>query len=37
MNNYAVETRRRSRSLLIVEGKHEKMNCFGLFLSVFQN
>lgn len=24
MNNYAIETRRRSRSLLVVEGKHEK-------------
>ena len=37
MNNYAVEKRRRSRSLLIVEGKHEKDELFWLISNVFQN
>lgn len=35
MNNYAVETRRRSRSLLIVEGKHEKNELFWLIFKCF--
>ena len=35
MNNYAVETRRRSRSLLIVEGKHEKDELFWLIFKCF--
>ena len=30
MNKYAVEARHRRRSLLIVEGKHEKESLFGL-------
>ena len=35
MNNYAVETRRRSRSLLVVEGKHEKDELFWLIFKCF--
>lgn len=35
MNNYAVETRRRSRSLLVVEGKHEKDELFWLVFKCF--
>lgn len=35
MNNYAVGTRRRSRSLLIVEGKHEKDELFWLIFKCF--
>lgn len=35
MNNYGVETRRRSRSLLIVEGKHEKDELFWLVFKCF--
>lgn len=35
MNNYAVQTRRRSRSLLIVEGKHEKNELFWLIFKCF--
>lgn len=35
MNNYAVETRRRGRSLLIVEGKHEKDELFWLIFKCF--
>ena len=35
MNNYAVETRRRSRSLLVVEGKHEKDELFLLIFKCF--
>lgn len=35
MNNYAVEARWRSRSLLIVEGKHEKDKLFGLIFKCF--
>ena len=35
MNNYAVETRRRSRSLLIVEGKHERDELFWLIFKCF--
>ena len=35
INNYAVETRRRSRSLLIVEGKHEKNELFWLIFKCF--
>lgn len=35
MNNYTVETRRRSRSLLIVEGKHEKDELFWLVFKCF--
>ena len=35
MNNYTVATRRRSRSLLIVEGKHEKNELFWLIFKCF--
>ena len=35
MNNYAVETRWRSRSLLVVEGKHEKDELFWLIFKCF--
>ena len=35
MNNYAVETRRRSRSLLVVEGEHEKDELFWLIFKCF--
>ena len=35
MNNYAVETRRRSRNLLVVEGKHEKDELFWLIFKCF--
>ena len=35
MNNYAVEARRRGRSLLIVEGKHEKDELFWLMFRCF--
>ena len=35
MNNYAVGTRQRSRSLLIVEGKHEKDELFWLIFKCF--
>ena len=35
MNNYALEKRRRSRSLLIVEGKHEKDELFWLIFKCF--
>ena len=30
MNNYSVEIRKRGQNLLIVEGKHEKDELFGL-------
>lgn len=35
MNNYAAEPRQRSRSLLIVEGKHEKDELFWLIFKCF--
>lgn len=35
MNNYAVEVRKRKRSLLIVEGKHEKDELFWLIFKCF--
>ncbi len=35
MNNYAVEVRQRRRSLLIVEGKHEKDELFWLIFKCF--
>lgn len=35
MNNYAVKERRRNRSLLIVEGKHEKDELFWLIFKCF--
>ncbi len=35
MNKYAVEARHRRRSLLIVEGKHEKESLFGLLFECF--
>lgn len=36
MNKYTGEVRKRSQNLLIVEGNHEKTNCFGYCLNVFQ-
>lgn len=35
MNNYSIETRQRGRSLLIVEGKHEKDELFWLVFKCF--
>ena len=35
MNNYAVDTRRRSRSLLVVEGKHAKDELLWLIFKCF--
>lgn len=35
MNKYIVEARQRNRSLLIVEGKHEKNQLFWLIFQCF--
>ena len=35
MNNYIGEVRKRSQNLLIVEGKHERNELFGLLFRCF--
>lgn len=35
MNNYATEARRRGRSLLVVEGDHEKNELFWLVFKCY--